>query len=50
MMSADNFWIFSEDKDRLTWMVNDIIAELMDLDMESKLRSLWWTKMRMRGH
>ena len=24
-------------------MVNDIIEELLDLDMEPKLESLWWT-------
>ena len=43
MMSADNFWTFSEDNDRLTWMVNDINEELTDLDMEPKQESLWWT-------
>ena len=35
-MWADNYWIFSDDKDMLTWMVNDIIAELTDVDMERK--------------
>ena len=49
-MWADNYWIFSDDKDMLTWMVNDIIAELTDVDMELKSQSLWCTKMRMRGH
>ena len=34
--------MFSDDKDRLTWMVNDIIEELMDVDTEPKLES-WWT-------
>ena len=28
---------------KLTWMVNYIIEELMDLDMEPKRESLWWT-------
>ena len=44
--------MFSDDKDRLTWMVNDIIEELMDV-----IRSPSWsrcggrvhTKKRMRG-
>ena len=43
MMWADNYWIFSDDKEKLTWMVKDIIDELMDLDMELKPKSLWWT-------
>ena len=44
MMWAENHWIFSDDTDKqLTWMVNDIIAELTDLDMEPKPGSLWWT-------
>ena len=30
-------------EEKLTWMVNDIIAEFMDLDMEPKPESLWWT-------
>ena len=29
--------------DKLTWMVNDLIEELMDLDMEPKPEWLWWT-------
>ena len=33
---------FSDDKEKLTWMVNDI-EELLDLDMEPKPESLWWT-------
>ena len=49
-MWADNYWIFSDDTDMLTWMVNDIIAKLTDVDMERKPESLWCTKMRMRGH
>ena len=39
MMWADNFWLFSDDKEKLTWMVNDIIDELMDLDMEPQPES-----------
>ena len=42
MMWADNDWIFSDDKDKLTLVVNDIIDELMNLDMEPKPESLWW--------
>ena len=41
MMWADNYWIFSDNRERLMCMVNDIIDELMDLDMEPKLESLW---------
>ena len=35
--------LFSDDKEQLTWMVNDISVELLDLDMEPKPESLWWT-------
>ena len=34
VMWADNFWIFSEDREKLICMVNDIIEELLDLDMK----------------
>ena len=40
---SDNYWIFSDDREKLMWMVNDIIGEVMDLDMEPKAESLWWT-------
>ena len=40
MMWAGNFGIFSHDKENPTWMVNDIIKELMDLDMEPEPESL----------
>ena len=43
MMWADNHCPFSDDKDKLTLMVSDIIEELMDLNMEARLGSLWWT-------
>ena len=43
MMWADNFWLSSDDKEKLVCMMNDIIEELLDLDMEPKLESLWWT-------
>ena len=43
MMLADNCWLFSDSRERLTCMVNDIIEELLDLDMEPKPESLWWT-------
>ena len=33
MMWADNYWLFCDNKERLTRMVNDIIEELLDLDM-----------------
>ena len=36
MMWADNYWQFCENKERFMCMVNDIIAELLDLDMEPK--------------
>ena len=41
-MWADNYWIFSDDKEKLTCMINDIIEELLDLDLEPKPESLWW--------
>ena len=43
MMWADNYWIFSDNREQLICMVNDIIEELLDLDMEPKPESLWWT-------
>ena len=43
MMCVDNFWLFCDNKDRLVSMVNDIIEELLDLEMEPKPESLWWT-------
>ena len=36
LMWVDNYCILSDDMDKLTWMVNDFIEELMDLDMEPK--------------
>ena len=42
MMWADNFWIFSDNREKLICMVNDIIEELLDLDIEPMLESLWW--------
>ena len=36
MMWADSHWLLSDDKEKLTWMVNDIIEELMDPDMNPK--------------
>ena len=32
MMWADNHWLFSDNREKLTCMVNDIIEELLDLD------------------
>ena len=43
MKCADNYWLFFDNRDGLVCMVNDIIEELMVLDMEPKLESLWWT-------
>ena len=43
MMWADNYWPFSDNREELICMVNDIIEELLDLDMEPKPESLWWT-------
>ena len=43
MMWADNYWFFCDDKERWVCMVNDIIEELLDLDMEPKSESLWYT-------
>ena len=37
LMWADHCWLFSEDTEKLMWMVTDIIEELLDLDMEPKL-------------
>ena len=38
--------------DKLTWTLNDIIEESMDLDVGPNLEALWWTrhtqKMKMR--
>ena len=43
MMWADNYWIFSDDREKRQCKVNDIIDELMDLDMEPKPESPSWT-------
>ena len=43
MMWSDNYWLFCDKSVRLVSMVNDVIEELLDLDMEPKLESLWWT-------
>ena len=52
MMWPENDWIFSDVKKKLTWMANDIIEELMNLDMEPKAESLWWksTKLKLGRH
>ena len=42
-MWADNYWLFSDNRERLICMVNDVIEELLDLDMEPNPESLWWT-------
>ena len=36
MMWAENYWILSDDTEKVTWMVNDIIAEMIDSEMEPK--------------
>ena len=41
MVWADNHWLFCDNRERLVSVVNDIIDELLDLDMEPKLESLW---------
>ena len=43
MMWADNYWLFSESREKLICMVHDIIEELLDQDMKPKPESLWWT-------
>ena len=43
MRWADNYWLFCHDRATLIHMVNDVIEELLDLDMEPKPESLWWT-------
>ena len=43
MKWADNCWTFSDDREKLKCVVNDILDELMILDMELKPDSLWWT-------
>ena len=40
---ADNYWHLRDNKEKLVCMVNDIIEELLDVDMEPKPESLWWT-------
>ena len=42
MMWADIYWLFCNNKERLVFIVNEIIEELLDLDMEPKPESLWW--------
>ena len=42
-MWADTYWLFKDSMERLVCMVNDIIAELLDLDMEPMQESLRWT-------
>ena len=41
MMWADNCWLLSDNSEKSIRM--DLIEELLDLDMEPKLESLWWT-------
>ena len=43
MVWADNYRLLCDNKERLICMVNDNIEELLDLDMEPKPESLWWT-------
>ena len=43
MMWTDNYWLFCHDREVLLHMVNDVIKELLDMDMDSKPESLWWT-------
>ena len=43
MMWADNYWMFSHNQENLNCMMNDIIEELLDLDVEPKTESMWWT-------
>ena len=43
MMWADNHWLFSDNREELICMVNDTIGKLLNLDMEPKPESLWWT-------
>ena len=46
MMWADNCWLLCDNKES-GMHGNDITEELLDLDMEPKPESLWWTT---RGH
>ena len=43
MMWADNSWQFCDSKERFTSTVNDVIAELLELDTEPQRESLWRT-------
>ena len=43
MMWADNYRLFCHDRATLVNMVNDVLEELLDLDVEPKPESLWWT-------
>ena len=45
-MWADNHWLFCDSEERSVCMMNDIFAEMLDLHMEPKLESLWWTSTR----
>ena len=46
-MWAHNHWLLSDDKERLMWMVSDIIEELQDLDMaQSRSRCGGWAEVR----
>ena len=40
LMWACNGWLFCDDKERLTLMVNDIIEELTTLDMDPKMETV----------
>ena len=42
-MWADNYWLFSDDKENLVCMVTDVIEELLDVDIEPMPVSSWWT-------
>ena len=43
MMWTDNCCLFCDNKERLVCVANDIIEELLDMDVEPKLESMWWT-------
>ena len=42
-MWADNFWIISHSEKHLEQMLKDLLEEAVEVDLEPKPASLWWT-------
>ena len=43
MMRAHNYWFFCDSRETLVCMVSGTTEEMLDLDMEPKPESQWWT-------